>query len=117
MLEDLKAAIPYRFRNWDPARKVWTIAPAYADLAIELFLHHFPTAETPRRGRSRTTATAPPAGSPFAVLHLRETAPPQLVDAAYRCLAKLHHPDVNGDATTMRQLTEAHEELRRRLSA
>jgi hypothetical protein len=116
MLEDLKAAIPFRYRDWDPTHKVWTIDPAYVHVAIDVLLRHFPDAEVPRRGRIHTTAVRP-AGGPFAVLHLLPTAPPELVDAAFRCLAKKAHPDVGGDAATMRQLTEAHEALSRRLSA
>jgi hypothetical protein len=117
MLEALKAAIPYRFRDWDPARKVWTIEPAYADLAIEMLLAHFPDAEIPLRGRTRTTPIAPPPGNPFAVLHLLPSAPPEVVDAAFRALAKKFHPDKGGDPAVMRQLAEAHTVLTRRLSA
>jgi hypothetical protein len=118
MLEDLKAAIPYRFREWDPARKVWTIESAYADLAIEILLRHFPTAETPRHSRPQAnTQTRPTDNDPFATLHLLPSAPVEVVKAAYRALAKLHHPDVQGDAITMRRLTEAHDALSRRLSA
>ena len=117
MLEALKTTIPYRFRDWDPTRKIWTIYPAYVDVAIAMLLSHFPDAEVPRRARTRTT-TIPPAGNdPFAILHLRETAPPELIHAAYRCLAKIHHPDKAGDPAIMRQLTEAHDALTRRLSA
>jgi len=29
----------------------------------------------------------------LATLHLLPSAPPELVEAAYRCLSKLHHPD------------------------
>ncbi len=35
--------------------------------------------------------------SPYAVLHLQETAPRELVDAAFKTLAKLTHPDCGGD--------------------
>jgi hypothetical protein len=117
MLDDLKVAIPYRYRDWDPARKVWTIEPAYADRAIEMLLAHFPDAEIPLRGRTRTTPKAPPPGNPFAVLHLLPSAPPEVVDAAFRALAKKFHPDKGGDPAVMRQLAEAHTVLSRRLSA
>ena len=112
MVEGLKAAVPYRYRDWDPTHKVWTIDPAYVDVAIAVLLEHFPDAEVPRRGRTHATTTTPPAGSPFAVLHLLPTAPPELVDAAYRCLAKRHHPDVNGDPEAMRVLNEARDALK-----
>ena len=87
------------------------------DVAIEILLTHFPDAEIPRRGRTPTTTTPLAGNDPFALLHLRETAPPELIHAAYRCLAKIHHPDKAGDPAIMRQLTEAHDALSRRLSA
>ncbi len=118
MLDDLKATIPYRFRNWDPARKVWTIDPAYADLAIEILLHHFPTAEMPRRSGSRVHDQTRPAGSDhFRVLHLRETAPVELVEASYRVLARLYHPDRGGTHEAMQAINGAYAALRERVSA
>jgi hypothetical protein len=118
MVEDLKATIPYRFRDWDPARKVWTIEPAYADLAIEILLHHFPAAETPRRSRSQAHDQIRPAGSDhFRVLHLRETAPVELIEGAYRVLARLSHPDAGGSTEAMQELNGAYAALRERVRA
>ncbi len=34
--------------------------------------------------------------TPFAAMYLRDNAPKEVVDAAYRALAKLHHPDLAG---------------------
>jgi hypothetical protein len=118
MLEDLKAAIPYRFRNWDPTGKVWTIDPAYVDVAIAVLLHHFPDASVPRRGRTDTTTNSAPAGNdPFALLHLLPSAPREVIDASFRALAKSCHPDRGGTDARMRELIAAHEALSRRLSA
>jgi hypothetical protein len=118
MLEDLKAAIPYRHREWDPARKVWTIESAYADLAIEILLHHFPAAETPRRSRTQTHDQGRPAGNDhFRILHLRETAPVELIEGAYRILARMYHPDRGGDSEAMQQINSAYAALRERVSA
>ena len=116
MLEDLKATIPYRFRNWDRGRKVWTIEPAYADLAIEILLQHFPTAETPRRSRAQAHGQGRPAGNDhFRVLHLRETAPVELIEASYRVLARLHHPDAGGSDEAMQAINGAYAALRARV--
>lgn len=35
----------------------------------------------------------------------------EIVKAGYRDLAKKHHPDMGGDAETMRKLTDANKEL------
>jgi len=47
----------------------------------------------------------------FEVLHLRESAPPELIDAARRCLAKLNHPDVGGDLRQMQAVNAAYDTL------
>jgi hypothetical protein len=125
MIDDLKAAIPYPFRDWNPARKVWTVAPAYADLALEILLHHFPTADVPGRsgeaGRSRSHSHVPPGPRPlrhrdarYAVLHLLPSAPPELIEGAYRILARLHHPDRGGSTAAMQEINEAIADLRER---
>jgi DnaJ-class molecular chaperone len=53
--------------------------------------------------------------SPLAVwdaLHLKPTAPPELVQAAYKCLARIHHPDHGGDNESMRRLNAAYDRVR-----
>jgi hypothetical protein len=54
----------------------------------------------------------PKAVDPYQVLHLRETAPPELVKVAYRCLAQIHHPDKpGGDEERMKAINRAYEKL------
>jgi hypothetical protein len=113
-----KQEIPYNRRSYDPESKAWRFWGGYEDLAIALLLERFADADTPRGTRTCGKAPTRPAGSDhFTTLHLLPSAPAALVDAAFRCLAKIHHPDVGGDATRMRELTEAHDALSRRLSA
>jgi len=112
---------PARFRDYAPGDgKAWTIKPPYAEDALRLILRYAPDADveyTRRTTSNATTRTRQVNNNHFQVLHLLPTAPPELIDAAFRCLAKLHHPDVGGDAATMRRLTDAHDALSRRLSA
>lgn len=117
LIDAWKARIPYARRNFDGTSKVWRFWGGYQDDAIEELLERFPDAECPRRSRRQARPPANSGGSHFRVLHLRETAPPELVDAAFRCLAKMHHPDKGGDPGTMRELTAARDALSRRLSA
>ena len=51
------------------------------------------------------------------MLHLLPSAPPELIAGAYRILARLHHPDVGGDAETMNRLNAARDLLRERVPA
>jgi len=112
---------PARFRDYAPDDgKVWTIKPPFAEDALRLILRYAPDAEveyTRRTTGNPTTRTRQAGSDHFQVLHLLPSAPPELIDAAFRCLAKKAHPDVGGDAATMRRLTEAHDARSRRLSA
>ena len=58
-------------------------------------------------------AAGPPAaaGDAYAALWLRPGAPPEVVRAAYRALAAVHHPDAGGDAAVMRRLSGAYAAL------
>ena len=53
---------------------------------------------------------------PWQTLHLRESAPIELVETAYRCLAKLAHPDRGGTDDSMRAITIARDALKARVS-
>jgi len=118
LIDAWKKAIPYRYRGFDPDTKAWRFWGGYETVAASLLLDRFPGTEIPGRPGSYGNTQAQHASSNyFDTLHLKPTAPPELVDAAYRCLAKLHHPDKGGDPDIMRALTEAHHALARRLSA
>jgi len=56
---------------------------------------------------------APDPKSPYGVLGLLPEAPLEVVEAAYRALAKKHHPDQGGDAEDFRRVTEAYQAIRR----
>ena len=47
----------------------------------------------------------------FATLHLLPSAPPELIKAAYRTLAQLHHPDHGGDTSAMQRINIAYKEI------
>jgi hypothetical protein len=119
LVNDLKDGIPYRYREYNPTTKEWTVQPEYLDYAISLLLQHFPDADVPASARwqQRRAASTQCDTDDFSTLHLLPAAPQEVIDAAYRALAKIHHPDMGGDAAMMRRLTEAREALGRRLSA
>lgn len=50
---------------------------------------------------------------PWATLHLLPSAPPEVIQAAFRALARLHHPDRGGNEETMRKINNAWEQLKR----
>jgi hypothetical protein len=119
LVDELKAGIPYRYRTYDPTGKEWTVQAEFADFATALLLEHFPDADIPAHARWRQTRPERRgAGADhFRVLHLRETAPVELIEASYRVLARLHHPDRGGTTEAMQQINGAYAALRERVSA
>lgn len=61
------------------------------------------------------------AESAYAALYLTPDAPPEMVQAAWRALAKIHHPDVGGEAAAMARINDAYrflqEALKQRVGA
>jgi DnaJ-domain-containing protein 1 len=94
--------------------RTWTVTAAYAQIAFRLMHLTFADVEIEdiRESGRRSSDRAPRAGDPYVVLHLRETAPPELVTAAHRCLAKLNHPDRGGDHDAMQAINAAAEALK-----
>jgi DnaJ-domain-containing protein 1 len=127
LVDDLKAEIPYRFRKYAPTSKEWTVEADYADLAVHLLLRYFPDAEVPARWRVRAPWEEPPpweapppsagGNDHYRVLHLLPTAPVELIESAYRTLARLHHPDRGGDVVAMQRVNAAYHALKARVSA
>jgi hypothetical protein len=119
LVEEWKDAIPFSRRSYDPQTKAWRFWGGYQDLASSALLEHFPDAEVPRRGRkTHSTADSRAVGSNhFRVLHLRETAPVELIESAYQVLALLCHPDVGGSHEAMQAINGAYAALRERVRA
>jgi hypothetical protein len=117
----VKGSVPADSRDWDPRAREWSIWPPYGATVIQLTREMFPGTVGPDSGRGgRPNSNTPPAdevSDAFVALHLRETAPPELVDSAYRCLAKLAHPDRGGTHEQMLTLTAAHDALKARVAS
>jgi len=113
LVESLKAEIPSHARTYDPIVKAWTVSAAYSDVAARLMLETFPDVDLVNQSRTAPPADrAPRAGDPYVVLHLLPSAPPELVSAAHKCLARLHHPDKGGSTATMQAINAAVDAIR-----
>jgi DnaJ-domain-containing protein 1 len=88
------------------ARVEWIGGATYED--YESYADYEPEWTPPPPPRQKPK---PKAVDPYQVLHLRETAPPELVKVAYRCLAQIHHPDRGGDEERMKAINRAYEKL------
>ncbi len=145
VIGDLKRRIPPSMRNYNPTWKAWFIkreAAHYLTRWIEQAQDAFsatvegdpgPWAKYRRPDWQSTyeyddgSSYSPPPRRPravpseaeaYAALCLTPQAPAPLVRAAYRELAKLHHPDTKGGDTAARQrLNHAYEVLKPRIPA
>ena len=129
----LKSFIPAGLRGYTPATRQWFIDEdathqmrrwlSYAETMIgarvewiggatygdsESYADYEPEWTPPPPPRQKPK---PKAVDPYQVLHLRETAPPELVKVAYRCLAQIHHPDHGGDTDVMQRINDAYRRL------
>jgi hypothetical protein len=110
----LKDLIQARCRAWDPGARTWRVNNCCAPRAAEILSWWFELEVLVEDGAhdSRTclhhVADEWPA---HAALHLLPDAPPELVDAAYRALAKVHHPDHGGRHEDMVVINQAYEKL------
>lgn len=125
LIEELKSSIPPKARRYDPDEKCWWIAArSLLDLWLEAadsytqvrivwesdwqsnddaeYRDNYQAPPPPRRSHRMMRAEA------YTVLHLLPTAPPEVVKAAYRTLATLHHPDKGGDVVTMQRINVAY---------
>lgn len=138
---DLKAEIPYYAKEFDRDSKHWLVDGEYEDTILEVSSRYFETAvmvteaDALRRERAARAAAerqqAPPP-SPHdadecarrvrgvwreeAELYLLPGAPLSVIEAAYRAVAKLFHPDLigSGGHARMVAVNRAYEALRKR---
>jgi hypothetical protein len=116
IVTELKHRIPAHARAYDASSKIWTVRCVYATVAIQLLLGIFPDAVIEEPGR-RAEPQPDRGGDHFAALHLWETAPAELIETAYRTLARLYHPDRGGDVLAMQRINAAYGALTARLAA
>jgi hypothetical protein len=98
LVERLKLRIPAARREYRPDTREWWAEVPYDTVALGIFGGLWPGCEIARAGERRSAP--PPPRRPlarehhFAALHLLPSAPPAVVNAAYRALVKAHHPDL-----------------------
>jgi curved DNA-binding protein len=47
----------------------------------------------------------------YGVLGVQDYAPPEVIQAAYKAMARIHHPDTGGDTKRMAEINTAYETL------
>lgn len=91
LIEALKLKVDSSFRSWDPIAKAWTVQPGWVEAALDLLRATFGQVEI--AGEPLRPRPIRPTNRPYAELHLRPSAPPAVVEAAYKALARDRHPD------------------------
>ncbi len=112
VVAEIKRAVPSPLRTYDPATRTWTVAARYVGDIYHLLDRVFGGVdiEGSRAGTSDHRRHA--SDDPWVILHLRPTAPPELVSAAHKVLARLHHPDAGGSTAVMQRINGAVEQIR-----
>lgn len=106
-VERLKATIPVSLRRWDKADKCWVVSGSGITQAVILAQVFYDRIDEITEPAPRSAGTP----TPFAILHLLDDAPADLVPVVYRHLAKVNHPDRGGDTREMQRLNEAYETI------
>lgn len=111
----LKEEIAPAYRSWDNDRKCWWIATPLANVARRIARVYFDvedeTAPAAQHAISDCISAVKAAYPDWARLWLLPNAPTPVVEASWRALCRIHHPDVGGDDATMKGINNAHDNL------
>lgn len=117
-------ALPTVARRWEPDApkgRAWWVSGLYiAQLytvfpGLQLRITMLGTGQTHQTSTSSSSYHPPAPSIPrnvtdaFETLYLIPSAPPAVVSAAYRALAKVTHPDAGGSTQAMQRLNAAYE--------
>lgn len=105
--DEFKKSIPAKKRQWEGANKLWFVARDQFDKLTILLGKYF----DPNNIHLLDFPAPQVSGDSWGRLYLVEGAPVQVVQAAYRALSMIHHPDKGGDSETMKSINEAYKEL------
>jgi hypothetical protein len=107
VVQALKDTIPYAYREWDGAAKVWRIHPEWGDVLVQ----------TLEAAGVRVLDKRPVVPLPVVMcsaldqacrqLFVTPDAPLEVAEAAFKALAKRYHPDVGGDTALFQALNDA----------
>lgn len=87
----------------------------YSELSLDLQMEIASKKTEFRRGKSTSRPTLPTSSKIdecYAALYLIPDAPMDIVNAAWKALAKKHHPDVGGDEETFKRLSDAYSKIK-----
>ena len=110
LVSQIKASIPAPYRSWNPEIKAWIVWGEYAPLAVDLVRSVYANLRESRP--SETNTGSQPGNRDRRTLYVTDDAPPVVVHAAYKALARLYHPDAGGDTHRMQTINAAYDRLK-----
>jgi hypothetical protein len=120
-IAELKSTIPTGYRRYEPSEKLWLITGSFfveewldeLRTRFNIEVEHVGARRTHQRRQEQKWQPPPPQNlaSPFQTLHLLPSAPPEVVKASYKALARIYHPDMQGDTAKMVEINRAYETL------
>src|SRR6478609_296376 len=119
-IDALKAIVPAELRLWENDEKRWYVFESYAEKAIAIVKTYWPNLLDNRQARQqerqqrqwKASINVAPAND-YAALYVTSDAPAEVIRAAYKALALLHHPDNGGNLTTMQKINGAFTSLKK----
>lgn len=123
-IDRMKFEISSNMRQWDVQEKVWIVQSSVFDEIHHLISEYFPGhvilisydaqaeidryhEKPPQARQGESSHSIAISTGPYAVLFINDSAPNCVVDAAYKALAKLYHPDCGGDSGSMSRINSA----------
>jgi DnaJ-class molecular chaperone len=99
VLNFVRFKIPAKYKKIDKETNQYGIQDSYFSKIKDSFTPHISTKLAAK-------------SSPYAILYLTDTAPIEVVKAAYRALSKMYHPDLNpGNEDKMIMINEAYNSI------
>ncbi len=109
----MKQEIPRSYRRFDGEQRCWVV-DHICQSKLENWLGRMQreiNASVVYKKQTPLPGPLVPLTNAYATLHLLPTAPPELIKAAYRCLALMNHPDRGGNTESMQQINSAYAQL------
>lgn len=122
----LMAAVRYGvklgYRQYDNTTQIWLVHYTWLGWLVHLarsYGYSIDYASLPTTWQLRAAGaqlsgengTSVLAESPYLKLHVLEDAPIEVVRAAYKALAQIHHPDAGGSAERFREVSDAYQAI------
>jgi hypothetical protein len=117
VIQAIKDFIPAASREYLPSEKAWLISPGWVHSALDTLRWYFDEVQIIEQGQPSTPTPIRKTDPDFAALWLLPGAPAEVVRAAYKALARLHHPDIGGGTAEMQTVNAAYAKLQNRGAA